>query len=176
MFMEKKEREVEQKEQKSQQDEASLLKKELAAKDAKIAELTELAKRLQADFENYRKMVEKRNAEAKAASNKELIRKILPVLDSMELAVKNGSDREKLLKGIELIYAQLYSVLEEEGLQRVDCLNKKFDPYTQEVLLVEPAQNPEEDGLVVEELQKGYLLNGALLRTSKVKIRKRAEQ
>ncbi|MEM3690467.1 MAG: nucleotide exchange factor GrpE, partial [Candidatus Micrarchaeia archaeon] len=118
---------------------------------------------------------EKRNAELQAMSNSALIKKLLPVLDSMELAIKNGSDREKLLKGVELIYAQLYSVLEEEGLQRVDCLNKKFDPYTQEVLIVERTQNKEEDNKVVEELQKGYLLKGAVLRTSKVKIKKMEE-
>ncbi|MEM0231328.1 MAG: nucleotide exchange factor GrpE [Candidatus Woesearchaeota archaeon] len=162
-------------EQTQQQEDFNSLKTQLQEKEARIQELTETAKRIQAEFENYRKMVEKRNAELQAMSNSALIKKLLPVLDSMELAIKNGSDREKLLKGVELIYAQLYSVLEEEGLQRVDCLNKKFDPYTQEVLIVERTQNKEEDNKVVEELQKGYLLKGAVLRTSKVKIKKMEE-
>jgi len=162
----------EQKKPEIEQLKTEQLKVELEKKEQKIKELIETAKRVQADFENYKKMSEKRNSEFVACASKEIMKKLLPVLDSLELASKNGADREKLIKGVELVYAQLYSALEEEGLQKINALNQKFDPYKEEALLTEPAQNEAEDDIVCEELQKGYMLNNAVLRTSKVRIKK----
>jgi molecular chaperone GrpE len=161
-----------QEQKKPEIEQLKILKIELEKKEQKIKELTETAKRVQAEFENYKKMSEKRNSEFVACASKEIMKKLLPVLDSLELAVKNGSDREKLIKGVELVYAQLYSALEEEGLQKINALNQKFDPYKEEAVLTEPTQNEAEDDIVCEELQKGYMLNNAVLRTSKVRIKK----
>ena len=159
-----------EKEGKPELTEIEKLKSELQKKEEKIQELTETAKHIQADFENYRKMSEKRNSEFVSCASKEIIRKILPVLDSLELAAKNGIDKEKLAKGVELVYAQLYSALEEEGLEKINALDQKFDPYRHEALLVEKAKDEKEDGKIIEELQQGYTLNGSVVRTSKVKI------
>jgi len=138
-------------------------------KDEKIAELTETLQRLQAEFENYKKYVDKEKACFVQLSNRDLLLKILPVVDSFEIALKNTQDKEKFLKGIELIFAQLYSIMESSGLKPIECLNKKFDPYYHEVLLKEKRQDLEE-GTIIEELQKGYMINGKVLRYSKVKI------
>lgn len=159
-----------QKEDKKEISELEKLKSELQKRDEKILELTETAKRVQADFENYKKMSEKRNSDFISCASKGIIRKILPVLDSLELAAKNGGDKEKLVKGVELVYAQLYSALEEEGLEKINALNQKFDPYKEEALLTEETNNESEDEVVSEELQKGYTINGFVIRTSKVKV------
>jgi len=138
-------------------------------KEQKIEELTETLQRLQAEFENYKKYIEKSKAEFLKYAHADIIEKLLPVLDSFELALKNTSDKEKLIKGIELIYTQLYSLLEREGLKKIEA-NGKFDPHLHEVLLKE--ESDKEEDLILEELQKGYMLGEKVLRHSKVKVSK----
>ncbi len=138
-------------------------------KDKKIAELTDTLQRLQAEFENYKKYVEKSKAEFVKYAQAELIDKLLPVLDSFELALKNTKDKEKLLKGVELIYTQLYSLLEKQGLKKIESKGK-FNPHLHEVLLKE--ESDEEEDTILEELQKGYMLDDKVLRHSKVKVSK----
>jgi molecular chaperone GrpE len=144
-------------------------------KDEKIKELTETLQRLQAEFENFCKRVEKENGEFKKFAKAELVRKILPVLDSFEMALRNNHDKEKFMKGVEMIYAQLLEVLEDEGLRKIEALGKKFDPYYHEVLMTDNDSRKDED-VVVEELQKGYMINEKVLRFSKVKVNKKSEE
>ena len=139
-----------------------------------IAELTDTLQRLQAEFENYKKRIDRENAEFVKYAKAELVYKLLPLLDTFEIALKNTSDKEKFVKGIEIVYAQLFSTLESEGLKPIEALGKKFDPYLHEVMLKE--KSDKEDGVVLEELQKGYMLNGRVLRHSKVKISEKEEK
>ncbi|MEM4336611.1 MAG: nucleotide exchange factor GrpE [Candidatus Woesearchaeota archaeon] len=136
--------------------------------ERKIKELTETLLRLQAEFENYKKRVARENIEIIKCASEELVKKILPVIDSFEQALKNPESKN-FIKGIELIYAQLFSILKEEGLEPIESLGKKFNPYFHEVLMRE---NSGEEDIILEEFQKGYLLNGKLIRTAKVKIGK----
>lgn len=145
----------------------------IAEKDKKIAELTDLLQRLQAEMENLKKRCEKENSEFKKYSNAEIIGKLLPILDSFELALKNSFNKEEFVKGVELIYSQIYDMLEKEGLQHIKARGVRFDPYKHEVLLTEKTEKDEEDELIVEELQKGYMLKDTVLRYSKVKILKK---
>jgi len=140
-------------------------------KDKKIADLTDTLKRLQAEFENYQKRTEKECCEFRKYANAKLVTKLLPVLDSFELALKNSATGEELKKGLELIHSQFFQILKDEGLRGIDALNKKFDPYNHEVLLTEE-RTDKDDEFVLEELQKGYALNNNVLRHSKVKIAK----
>jgi len=133
-----------------------------------IAELTETLQRSQAEFENYKKRVDKEKQEFVKYAKSELIQKILPTLDTFEIAFKSTSDKEKFVKGIEMVYAQLFSLLESEGLKKIESVGKKFDPYLHEVMLKE--KSDKEDGIILEELQKGYMLNDKVLRHSKVKV------
>ena len=163
-----------------------------------IDELTNTLKRIQAEFENYKKRVDKENQQLIKNSNANLIMQLLPVLDSFELAIKNSngstesialknSDNnsnniqniqytvehlvlEKFRKGMELIYAQLFSILEDKGLRIIETKNKKFDPYKHEVLLVQ--ESDKEEDMILREFQKGYMLNDIILRHSKVMISK----
>ncbi len=139
-----------------------------------IAELTDTLQRLQAEFENYKKRIDKENAEFVKYAKAELVYKLLPLLDTFEIALKNTSDKEKFVKGIEIVYAQLFSTLESEGLKPIEALGKKFDPYLHEVMLKQ--KSDKEDVIVLEELQKGYMLNGKVLRHSKVKISEKVEE
>ena len=82
--------------------------------------------------------------------------------------MKNTEDNEKFIKGMEMVYAQLISTLHEEGLKPIDALKKKFDPYLHEVMLRE--KSDKEEDIILEELQKGYMLNDKVLRHSKVKV------
>ncbi|MEK6828212.1 MAG: nucleotide exchange factor GrpE, partial [Nanoarchaeota archaeon] len=98
----------------------------------------------------------------------DMISQLLPVLDSFEIAFKNTSDKEKFVEGIKMIYAQFHSILEAEGLKPIKARGEKFDPYKHEVLLKEESDKPEDT--ILEEFQKGYMLNDRVLRHSKVKV------
>ena len=137
---------------------------EISEEQKQIEDLTETLRRLQAEFENYKKRVERENSNLVKCASEQLIKRLLPVLDSFEQALKS---KEMDTKGVELVYAQLFSVLEEQGLEKIDCEGKEFDPLTQEVLLQEESDN---ENIVLEELQKGYMLNDKLIRTAKIKI------
>lgn len=133
-----------------------------------IAELTDTLQRTQAEFENYKKRVDKEKQEFVKYSKAELIQKLLPIIDTFEIALKSTDDKEKFVKGMEIVYAQLISSLHAEGLKPIEALGKKFDPYLHEVMLKEKSEKDE--GTVLEELQKGYMLNDKVLRHSKVKV------
>ena len=139
-----------------------------------INELTETLQRLQAEFENYKKRAEKENKEYKCYAEAELVKRLLPVLDSFELAIQsNNNDAEKLKKGIEAIYAQLYSMLSHAGLKPIKAAGERFDAYKHEVLMKEES---EKDGVVLEELQKGYTFKDLVIRHSKIKVGKKEEK
>jgi len=139
--------------------------------DQKIEELTNDLKRLQAEFENYKKRCEKENASFREYSNAALIKKMLTVLDSFEIALKNTANHEEFVKGVELIYSQFYSILQDEGLRHIETKGKRFDPYVHEVMLSEKSEHDED--VILEEFQKGYKLRDIILRHSKVKVAKK---
>jgi molecular chaperone GrpE len=148
--------------------------------DAEIAqqqfdELTDTLKRIQAEFENYKKRTEKESINLIKNSNAGLIKDLLPVLDSFELAIKNSNnidnpDVVKFKKGLELIYAQLFSILSDQGLRPINTENQKFDPYKHEVLMVKECEKSDDE--IIQDFQKGYMFNDIVLRHSKVMISK----
>ena len=140
-------------------------------KEQKIEDLTDSLQRLQAEFENYKKYVDKSKSEFQKYARAGMVEKLLPTLDSFEMALKNTENKEKFIKGIELIFSQLYQLLENEGLRPIECVGKIFDPYKHEVLLTQ--ESGKEEGLILEELQKGYMLGDKVLRHSKVKVAKK---
>ena len=149
-------------------DEKEELKKQIEDKNKQIDELTDTLKRLQAEFENYKKWNTKEKSEFIKYAHANLIAQMLPVLDSFEIALKNTSDKEKFVEGIKIIYAQLRSMLEAEGLKPIKAVGEKFDPYKHEVLMKQESDKPEDT--ILEEFQKGYMLNDRVIRHSKVKI------
>lgn len=108
---------------------------ELVEKEQKIGELTELCQRIQAEFINYKNRTEKETKQIFEYSSADMIKKLLPVLDSFELAFKNNKEFESFKKGMELVYAQLMDILKHEGLTPIQAEGLKFDPYKHEVLM-----------------------------------------
>ena len=137
-----------------------------------LADFKDALQRLQAEFENYKKRVDKEKLQVKQFAVAEFVKSLLPVLDSFELALKaigNSSDA-KLVKGMEMIYAQFYSVLESQGLRPIRALGDRLDPYKHEVLMQEGTHENSKDGLIAEEFQRGYVFGDIVLRYSKVKV------
>ncbi len=144
----------------------------------RAAELKESLLRLQADFENSRKRLDREKQDFIKFANEGLILDLLNVLDdlerSVELSEKNHQDLQAFLKGVEMILAHLYQMLKGHGVKPIEALGKGFDPNFHEALMqVEDNNLPEHT--VVEEMQKGYMLNDRVIRTSKVKVSKKPE-
>lgn len=135
--------------------------------------------RLQADFDNYRKRTERERQEFSKYANEEIIVELLNVLDDLERAVNltetKHQDLPAFLKGIEMILAHLYDLLKEKGVSPIQAEGKAFDPNLHEALM-QAENNDLPEHTVMEELQKGYLLNERVIRTSKVKVSKRGPQ
>jgi molecular chaperone GrpE len=133
--------------------------------------------RLQAEFENYRKRSDRDKSEFVKFATRDLVIDLLPVLDNLDLALSNSKEvakeKTEFVKGIELIYGQFYEVLSKIGLSRIESLGQKFNPYMHEALLQEESDGDENK--ILEEMQKGYLLNDKVIRHAKVKISKKRD-
>src|SRR6516225_6111958 len=133
-------------------------------------DLLDTSRRLQADFENYRKRVLREQTALVERATEGLLEQLLPVLDSFELATVNleGVD-EQVRKGIELAFAELIAVLERAGLQRIDALAAPFDPNEHEAVLQDDGDGEPHVGAV---LRTGWKLSGRVLRPAMVKVSK----
>lgn len=150
------------------------LKKELEEKNKQIEECQNRIRYLQADFENYEKRVAMEKEDITSSAKEQLILKILGIYENLERALNNGIEGSKdaLLKGIELTYRQMKEVLKEEGVTEIKAVGEKFDPSKHEALMNEQKDDCEE-GTILEEFQRGYMLKDKVIRYSKVKIAKR---
>ena len=140
-------------------------------REVMITELTETAKRVQADFENYKKRVDKEKQAFVENANADLLKKLLNIIDNFELALKNEQNPGDFAKGIELIYAQMRELLTQEGVKEIDTEGKQFDPYLHEAMIT-GSDDTKKDGEILEEFQKGYTIKNTVLRHSKVKVNK----
>ena len=132
--------------------------------------------RQQADFENTRKRLEKDKQDFCKFANESIIAELLNTLDDLErtveLAQSKNQDLSAFLRGVEMILAHLYEMLKGYGVKPIEAEGKLFDPHYHEALMqVENKELPEHT--IVEELQKGYLLNDRVIRTTKVKVSKK---
>lgn len=134
--------------------------------------------RLQADFENYRKRVEKEKPELIKWGKAEILSRLLPLYDLLLSAhehintAKDGGGNEDVLKGLEMIFREFSKVFEAEGLRPMEPVGKPYDPMASEILGVVDGTE-ENDGQVVEELQKGFWYGEKILRPARVKIAKK---
>lgn len=150
------------------------LKQDLTAKTALADDYLSRLKYLQADFENYKKMVAREREQYVQCATEGLIKRLLPLIDTVEAALASAETCEDLkafVTGIELIYKDLMDELSKEGLRPINAVGAKFDPYKHEVVMAVMDKNHPED-TILEEFEKGYMLGARVLRTSKVKISK----
>lgn len=129
--------------------------------------------RMRADFENTKKRLERDKQEAIKFANEKLLIEILSIVDNFDRAMASlseGHDPEKVKKGLQIAQEELHQVLERHGVQVVKTLGEAFDPKVHEAVAVVPASGDVKEGVIVDEIQRGYLLNGRLIRPSRVRI------
>jgi molecular chaperone GrpE len=127
--------------------------------------------RRQADFENYRKRVERERAQERHRGAELLIEQVLPVLDAFDLALsgQSGAASPEYRKGFEIIRAQLWNALAKQGLQPIEAVGKPFDPNLHHAIQNVPTAD-EPEGTVLGEMQKGYMFHDRVLRPAMVRV------
>ena len=163
-------------------------KEQLATKEEtvhdKLKAIEEKLLRTMAEMENQRRRFEKERQEAFEFGGFNFARESLSLLDNIERAttsfkndekLKNNEDLNKIIDGIEIVTKDLLSIFKKNGIELIECVNKKFDPnYHQAMLEVE--DNTKEPGTVLQEIQKGYMMKDRLLRPSLVGVAKKREE
>ena len=133
-------------------------------------EYLDLARRTQADFENYRKRAAKEAAAAGDRAKGGLVRELLPVVDNLERALSSAEEGEhQLAEGVRLVHSELVAVLERNGVEQFDPSGERFDPSEHEALSMR-SEDGAESGLVLDVVEKGYRANGTILRPARVVV------
>ena len=146
--------------------------KEKSAEE-KLAELNDKYVRLYADFENFRKRMSKERVDLIKFASEEIFKQIIPVLDDFERAFKSMkeiSDINVFKQGEELIYNKLKNILTQSGLQEMKAAGEIFNPDLHDAVTNVPAPLEEQKGKVIDEVEKGYYLNGKVIRHAKVVV------
>jgi len=150
-------------------DEFEALKKQLDENQAQTAEYKDGWQRAVADFQNYRKRVERENGEVYQNAVAGIIKRYLPILDDLERALQSRPDDRAWVEGIELIYRKLQAILEAESLKRIEAEGQMFDPNLHEAISQEPAEGYE-SGQVIAIVQNGYMLGKRVIRPAMVRV------
>jgi molecular chaperone GrpE len=154
---------------KQAQAEIEALQKQLEEAEAKAAENLDGWQRSQAEFINYKNRVQ-RDRELDYASMKgDIIKKVLPVLDDMERALANRPEGDSWANGMELIVRKFQTILENEGVKRIEATGQPFDPNFHEAISSEP-NDEVESGHVIEVMQNGYMLGERVIRPAMVRV------
>ena len=131
--------------------------------------------RKQAELDNYKKRIDREKSEFMQFASADLMKELLNAIDSFDLALKNAknaatkTDAQSMLRGFELIYKQLQDTLTRFGLKPIEAKGKTFDPHFHQAVSTQPT-NEIEENTVIDEMRKGYLLNGRLLRPAMVSV------
>lgn len=141
---------------------------------AQVGELNDKFLRLYSEFDNYRKRTLKEKLELSKSASAELITRLLPVLDDFERAIKafeENTDANPALKdGIVLIFNKFFTILNQQGLEQMKTIGEAFDTDFHEAITNIPVTNPEQKNTIVDEIEKGYLLNDKVIRYAKVVV------
>ena len=141
-------------------------------KDEKIEELTDRLTRQMAEFDNFRKRTEKEKSQMYEIGAKDIIEKILPVVDNFERgldAVREEDKEDPFIQGMEMVYKQLMTVLGELGVKPIEAVGKEFDPNLHNAVMHVEDENFGEN-IIAEEFQKGYMYRDSVVRHSMVKV------
>ena len=153
--------------QQKKQEDTKKLKEELEEKTKLAEERLNQLKYLQADFDNYRKNFEKEKNHIIQLANESLIKELLVVVDDFDSALFLIKD-EKSREGLSMLYKNFLKTLEKHGLKKIEALGGKFNPHLHEALIKEKSEKDE--GIILEEIQKGFTLKSKVIRPSKVRI------
>jgi molecular chaperone GrpE len=168
------EKSKEQKEPAPKKDELQQLRQQVEDLVKEKTEIFEKLQRLAADYDNFQKRVPKQISDTTGFEKERLIKTLLPALDNLEHTLQNAHSAENsdiLAKGIQIIYDQMLDILKTHGVEQIKALGQKFDPALHEAVMQKPDAG-QQDNTVLEEFQKGYRLNGRIIRPSKVVVNK----
>ena len=152
--------------------------------EEKLKAVQEKLLRTMAEMENQRRRFEKEKKEAFEFGGFNFAAESLLLIDNIERAIvsfksdeslKNNKDLNKIIEGIEIVKKDLVSIFKKNGIEAIECINKKFDPNFHQAML-ELEDNTKEGGTIVQEIQKGYMMKGRLLRPSLVGVTKKREE
>lgn len=145
------------------------LKKQLAEAESKASEYKDSWLRSQADFQNYKKRLERDNEMMYVSMKGDIIKKVLPILDDLERALQNRRADDPWANGIELVVRKFENILESEGVKKIEALGAEFDPKFHEAISHEPADGAQ-SGSVIGVAQNGYMLGERVIRPALVRV------
>ena len=156
------------------EEEAAQIESDIDELRREFSTLSDRHVRLAAEFDNYRKRIERERAEAWTRAQGELAARMLDALDDLERFVDHGagSTAEALVQGVELVEKKLRQSLSAAGLEEVDAANATFDPNSMEAVAMVEAESPEDDEVVSDVFQRGYRFKGHLIRPARVRVKK----
>ena len=181
--VEKKDNEKTLSKDKEIKEEKDKVEKEQSIED-KLKNTQEKLLRTMAEMENQRRRFEKEKKEAFEFGGFNFAAESLLLIDNIDRAIvsfksdeslKNNKDLNKIIEGIEIVKKDLVSIFKKNGIEAIECINKKFDPNFHQAML-ELEDNTKEGGTIVQEIQKGYMMKGRLLRPSLVGVTKKREE
>jgi molecular chaperone GrpE len=145
------------------------LKKKLAEAEAKASGYKDSWLRSQAEFQNYRKRLDRDNEMMYTSMKGDIIKKVLPVLDDLERALQNRPAEDAWANGIELVARKFQNILESEGVKKIEALGAEFDPNFHEAISHEPADGAK-SGHVIGVVQNGYMIGDRVIRPAMVRV------
>jgi molecular chaperone GrpE len=165
---------AEQEEQQGESPKPDTIESLRVEKDELFAKL----QRVSADYANYQKRVPKQIADSIAYEKERIIKSLLPALDNFEHTLQNANSSENmdvLVKGIRIIYDQMLDILKSHNVEQIEALGEGFDPALHQAM-TQQSDPEKEENIVLEEFQKGYKLNGRVIRPSRVIVNKLPEE
>jgi molecular chaperone GrpE len=149
--------------------EVESLKNQLAEAESKASEYKDGWARSQAEFQNYKKRIERDNELTYASMKGDIVKKVLPVLDDLELALQNRPVDDAWASGVELIARKLQNILESEGVKRIEAKGLAFDPNFHDAITHEVSETVE-SGHVIDVVRNGYTLGERVIRPASVRV------
>jgi len=152
--------------------EVEILEKALEQEREKSQNYFKQLNYLQADFENYKKRVQREYYDVASQGKEQLLKNLLSITDELEIALKESKKSknfEAVVEGLEMILKKMCSLLETEGLQKIEAVGKQFDPNLHEAI-IKVDKKGKEVGKILEEIRSGYIFNGKVIRPSLVKV------
>ena len=149
--------------------EVESLKKQITEAESKASEYKDNWLRSQAEFQNYRRRIERDSELTYISLKGDIVKKILPVLDDLERALQNRSADDPWASGIELVARKFQNILESEGVKKIEALGVEFDPSFHEAISHEPADGTE-SGHVIGVVQNGYMIGERVIRPALVRV------
>ena len=153
--------------------EANQAEGEFKKLEKEIADLNDKYLRLYAEYDNFRKRSARERIEYMSTAGEDVLKSFLPVVDDFERGIKANetiTDVKPINEGIQLIFNKMQNILKLKGIEAMQSIGKDFDPEMMEAITNIPAPKPEMKGKVVDEVEKGYLMNGKVIRYAKVVV------